>query len=45
MLNIEQEPECNKGNFRALNRAQIYYGDTNLKQHLVTGKKSSTYIN
>jgi len=43
-FNIDQEPECNEGNFRALLRARIDSGDTNLKQHLMTCGKNSTYI-
>ncbi|XP_050527818.1 52 kDa repressor of the inhibitor of the protein kinase-like [Daktulosphaira vitifoliae] len=43
-FNVEQEPECNEGNFRALLRARIDSGDKNLKQHLMTCGKNSTYI-
>lgn len=43
-FNIDQEPECNEGNFRALLKARIDSGDTNLKQHLMTCGKNSTYI-
>ncbi|KAE9525840.1 hypothetical protein AGLY_014066 [Aphis glycines] len=43
-FNIDQEPECNEGNFRVLLRARIDSGDTNLKQHLMTCGKNSTYI-
>lgn len=44
MFNVEQEPECNEGNFRALLRARIDSGDINLKQHLETCAKNSMYI-
>jgi translation initiation factor 2 gamma subunit (eIF-2gamma) len=33
IFNIEQKLESNEGNFRALLRARIDSGDTNLKQH------------
>lgn len=44
IFNIDQEPECNKGNFWELLRAQIDSGDTNLKQHLMSCGKNSMYI-
>ncbi|XP_050540290.1 52 kDa repressor of the inhibitor of the protein kinase-like [Daktulosphaira vitifoliae] len=43
-FNVEQEPECNEGNFRALLSARIDSGYKNLKQHLMTCGKNSTYI-
>ena len=39
-----EEPKHNDGNFRALLRLRIRGGDTDLKDHLVSGKRNATLV-
>lgn len=43
-FDINQEPEVNEGNFRALLRLRIAAGDVKLKEHFRTCGKNATYI-